>query len=94
MRLQRKSDLNDTKAEQNHTDCSNESEDEVRQVIYHGNRVVSGKSGNAHTEYKGYCCNNGAVSMKAFLNLSGHRQSLSSFLFIVLIEISHRKFLR
>ena len=43
---------------------------------------------------KSCCCDYGAVSTEAFLNLSGHRQLLSSFLFVVLLKNSHCVFLR
>ena len=94
MRLQRETDLNDTEAKQNKTDGTDKTEDEIGQIVDHGNRVACGKSGNAHTANKSCCCDYGAVSTEAFLNLSGHRQLLSGFLFVVLLKNVHCVFLR
>lgn len=84
MRLQRETDLNDTEAKQDKTDGTDKTEDEIGQIVDHGNRVAGGKSGNAHTANKSCCCDYGAVSTEAFVLC---HIGTSYFFFIVLSEI-------
>lgn len=47
--LEAETDLNDTPAEQDKTDRTNESENKVGQVVYDGNGITRSKGGHAHT---------------------------------------------
>ena len=52
--LQRKSDLHDTEAEQDKSDCTDKSENEIGQIVYYRDRVVCRKCGYTCAEYNGH----------------------------------------
>jgi len=79
--LERKTDLNDTEAKQNQTDGSDESENEIAQVVHNRNRITAGsKSGHGHTHYERESGDDGAVETEALFHLAGHFQLLSILL--------------
>ena len=87
--FQGKTDLNNTEAEQDKSDCTDESENEIGQIVDNGQRISAcRKCGHRHTADKCHTKHNGAVGTKALFNLSGHRQLLG-FLVVGFLKNIH-----
>lgn len=72
--LERKSHLHDAPAEQDQADRTDQTENEIAQVVHDGDRVIGGKGRYGAAEHKGNRQHGGAVETKAFSDLAGHRQ--------------------
>ena len=85
--------LNDTKAEQDQTNRTDKTEDEIGQIIHNGKRIACGKSRCRHRNNSSQAQNHHTVVTKAFLYLSGHRQ-FAGFFLLCLMKNVHSVFLQ
>ena len=68
VRFQGKTDLNNTEAEQEKSDCTDKSENEIGQIVDNGQRISAcRKCGHRHTADKCHTKHNGTVGTKTVL---------------------------
>ena len=86
MALEGQANLYDTPAQQNHTDGTNQGENECRKVVYHSERIAAGCKGGsgkaAGTQYYS------GIAGKSKASLFTKRQSIGGF--IVLFAVRQR----
>ena len=75
MGFQRQADLDDTEAQQDQANGTNQAEDEVAQVIYNGDRVVCCKGRGAEGKQQGEGQNRSGIGAKTFFDASRPRQA-------------------
>ena len=72
--LERKSHLHDAPAEQDQSDRTDQTENEIAQVVHGGDRVIGSEGRDGAAEHKGNRQYGGAVETEALSDLAGHRQ--------------------
>ena len=87
MGLQGQTNLDDTPAQQDQTDGSNQAEDEVGQVVDDGKGITgaSGKSRNTHAGHHSQCQNGHRIETEALLYFAGHGQLIILLVFALLV---------
>ena len=84
MGLQRQTNLDDTPTQKDQTNCSDQAEDKVGQVVNDSEGIATGsKSRYAHAGHHGQCQHRQYIETEALFYLAGHRQ------LIVLLVFAH-----
>ena len=87
MGLETETYLNDAPAEQDKTDRTDESENEIGQVVYDLDRVACGKRGHAAAHHESKCKDNGDISAVALLDLAGNLRLVGVLLGIKVFHV-------
>ena len=87
MGLEAETDLNDTPAEQDKTDRTDESENKVGQVVYDGNGITRSKGGHAHAHGKRKGKDDRHIEAEASLDLAGNLRLVGVLLGIKVFHV-------
>ena len=86
--LERKSHLHDAPTEQDQPNRSDQTENEIAQVVHDGDRVACGKRRHRAAEGKGKRHNDSAVKAESLFHFAGHRQLVRGLFLIGVLHIA------